>query len=140
MLVTPSNIPNTHRARLVEVRGAVRGEGGREERVRGEGRREEGGEMAESQSQRRDIRPLSAATSRSLKRTTKVAQLVLHIFGSVLCKYTYIVDENYFDTGLKKTVTDIQWNPSIAATVGESIFGCYTEVAVVEGFHCTLIL
>ena len=27
----------------------------------------------------------------------------------------------------------IQWNPSIAATVGEWHFGCYTEVAVVEG-------
>ena len=29
----------------------------------------------------------------------------------------------------------IQWNPSIAATVGEWHFGCYTEVAVVEGFR-----
>ena len=27
----------------------------------------------------------------------------------------------------------LQWNPSIAATVGEWHFGCYTEVAVVEG-------
>ena len=27
----------------------------------------------------------------------------------------------------------VQWNPSIAATVGEWHFGCYTEVAVVEG-------
>ena len=31
------------------------------------------------------------------------------------------------------TERDIQWNPSIAATVGEWHFGCYTEVAVVEG-------
>ena len=30
-------------------------------------------------------------------------------------------------------VLTIQWNPSIAATVGEWHFGCYTEVAVVEG-------
>ena len=27
-----------------------------------------------------------------------------------------------------------QWNPSIAATLGEWHFGCYTEVSVVEGF------
>ena len=27
----------------------------------------------------------------------------------------------------------------IVATVGEWYFGCYTEVAVVEGFKCTLI-
>ena len=32
-------------------------------------------------------------------------------------------------------VNVIQWNPSIAATVGEWHFGCYTEVAVVEGLH-----
>ena len=30
----------------------------------------------------------------------------------------------------------VQWNPSIVATVGEWHFGCYKEVAVVEGFHC----
>ena len=29
----------------------------------------------------------------------------------------------------------VQWNPSIAATLGEWHFGCYTEVAVVEGFY-----
>ena len=29
----------------------------------------------------------------------------------------------------------LQWNPSIAATVGEWHFGCYMEVAVVEGFQ-----
>ena len=32
----------------------------------------------------------------------------------------------------------IQWNPSIAATVREWYSGCYTEVAVVEGFHCSI--
>ena len=36
----------------------------------------------------------------------------------------------------KKTLV-IQWNPSIAATVGEWHFGCYMEVAVVERF-CVL--
>ena len=29
----------------------------------------------------------------------------------------------------------MQWNPSIAATVGEWNFGRYTEVAAVEGFQ-----
>ena len=34
----------------------------------------------------------------------------------------------------------IQWNPSIAGTVGEWHFGCYTEVAVVEGFRVLGVL
>ena len=34
----------------------------------------------------------------------------------------------------------VQWNPSIAATVGEWHFGCYTEVAVVEGFRVLGVL
>ena len=29
----------------------------------------------------------------------------------------------------------LQWNSSIAATLGKWYFGCYTEVAVVEGFY-----
>ena len=39
---------------------------------------------------------------------------------------------------LQSTSTNVlrlQWNPSIADTVGEWHFGCYTEVAVVEGFR-----
>ena len=34
----------------------------------------------------------------------------------------------------------VQWNPSIAATVGEWHFGCYTEVAAVEGFRVLGVL
>ena len=42
----------------------------------------------------------------------------------------------YRNYQVKCWYSDIQWNPSIAVTVGEWHFGCYTEVAVVEGFHC----
>ena len=31
--------------------------------------------------------------------------------------------------------TPLQWNPSIAATLGEWHFGCYTEVAVTVEFY-----
>ena len=34
----------------------------------------------------------------------------------------------------------VQWNPSIAVTVGEWQFGCYTKVAVVEGFRVLGVL
>ncbi len=38
----------------------------------------------------------------------------------------------------KNTVLGIQWNPSIAATLGEQHFGRYTEVvAFIEGLFCT---
>ncbi len=31
----------------------------------------------------------------------------------------------------------LQWNPSIAATLGEQNFGCYIGVAFIEGLFCT---
>ncbi len=31
----------------------------------------------------------------------------------------------------------IQWNPSIVATLGEQHFGCYIEVAFIEGLFYT---
>ena len=31
----------------------------------------------------------------------------------------------------------VQWNPSIAATLGDQHFGRYTEVAFIEGLFCT---
>ncbi len=39
--------------------------------------------------------------------------------------------------GLGFIVTDIQWNPSIAATLGEQHFGRYIGVAFIEGLFCT---
>ena len=81
---------NTLRARLVEARGAVRGE-------REEGEREEGGEMWESQSQRREMRPLSAATSRNLKKTLNSYTVFLEVCYVYTC--IYIVDV------INKTVT-----------------------------------
>ena len=39
-------------------------------------------------------------------------------------------------TPLEERRKSLQWNPSIAATIGEWYFGCYAEVAVVEGFQC----
>ena len=30
---------------------------------------------------------------------------------------------------------DVQWNPYIAYTIGEVRFGCYKEVAFVEGLY-----
>ena len=53
---------------------------------------------------------------------------------------TVISYMQYSDKG-KQHSTDvhvhvgIQWNPSIAATLGEWHFACYTEVAVVEVFY-----
>ena len=38
------------------------------------------------------------------------------------------------------SLCNIQWNPSIVATVGEWHFGCYTEVAVVGGFRVLCVL
>ncbi len=34
----------------------------------------------------------------------------------------------------------IQWNPSIAATLGEQNVGCYIGVAFIEGLFCTQIV
>ena len=34
----------------------------------------------------------------------------------------------------------IQWNPSIAATLGEQNFGRYIGVAFIEGLFCTQIV
>ena len=33
----------------------------------------------------------------------------------------------------RPSLVAIQWSPSIAATIGEWHFGCYTDVAIVEG-------
>ena len=41
---------------------------------------------------------------------------------------------------LRQLKKRVQWNPSIAATVGEWHFGCYTEVAFVEGFRVLGVL
>ncbi len=38
--------------------------------------------------------------------------------------------------GLGFIVTDIQWNPFIAATLGEQHFGRYIVVAFIEGLFC----
>ncbi len=36
--------------------------------------------------------------------------------------------------------TTIQWNPSIAATLGEQHFGRYVGMAFIEGLFCTQIV
>ncbi len=36
-----------------------------------------------------------------------------------------------------RTKEEVQWNPSIAATLGEQHFGHYIGVAFIEGLFCT---
>ena len=56
------------------------------------------------------------------------------------CFTSLDVIDLFLDTNMSIVVVaftslGLQWNPSIAATLGEWHFGCYTEVAVVEGFY-----
>ncbi len=41
------------------------------------------------------------------------------------------------DSVFHSTPFKVQWNPSIAATLGEQHFGRYIEVAFIEGLFCT---
>ena len=64
----------------------------------------------------------------------------IHIQGRHVRVGVYSNSGTKIISNLRVDTKGLQWNPSIAATVGEWHFGCYTEVAVVEGFRVLGVL
>ncbi len=50
---------------------------------------------------------------------------------------TIRIRQHSYNTISKTSMIHVQWNPSIAATLGEQHFGPYTGVAFIEGLSCT---
>ncbi len=69
-----------------------------------------------------------------LKSLQQLDEISIFVTTSLVCMCACKRYRN-FDFG--KSTTCIQWNPSIAATLGEQNVGRYIGVAFIEGLFCT---